>query len=717
MVEYFWPDAEDRRLIGRRVSRLDGPAKVTGRAKYTYDLHPPGMLVGRIVHCPHAHARVKSVDVSAAEKVPGVRAVKVLQGPGSEIRWALDEVVYLAAENEQAAEDAVRAVRVEYEVLPHFVAEEDLDAAPEANPGEEETVGDPDAALGSAAARSRGFYGLPVIAHNCLEAHGQVCEWTEDGESLTAWCSTQAVSGLVPQYAEGLGIPASNVRVRCEYMGGGFGSKFSADRWGVECAKLAKEAGAPVKLMLERDAELTIAGDRPSAWAEVEVAAAEDGTLTGWASKSWGSGGLGGSGSPPLPYVFQVPNRRHRHLSVPTHTASSRAWRAPNHPQGCLITMVALDDLAAKLGLDPLDFFRKNLSLTGNLAEVYAQELEIADGLMGWRKRWRPRGERVKGPVQRGLGLSLHTWGGRGHRSNCDVTIHPDGTAEARISTQDLGTGTRTVIAMVLAETLGLPLDRVKVHIGDSRFPTSGGSGGSTTVGGISSSTRRAAQNALALVFEKAAPQLEATPGDLEAVDGTVRVKDDPSRAMPWRRALALFGHTPVTASGANPGPGELTNSGVGGVQMADVSVDVDTGVVKVHKMVAVQDCGLVIDLKTAESQVYGGLIMGISYALCEEKVLDPVTGRMLNTDFESYKLAGIGDVGELVVHMMTGPGYDERGVIGLGEPPVISPGAAISNAVANALGVRVPVLPLTPQNVLNALESAATASAAREDA
>jgi xanthine dehydrogenase YagR molybdenum-binding subunit len=161
-----------------------------------------------------------------------------------------------------------------------------------------------------------------------------------------------------------------------------------------------------------------------------------------------------------------------------------------------------------------------------------------------------------------------------------------------------------------------------------------------------------------------------------------------------------------VTATGANPGEGELTTSGAGGVQMADVTVDVETGVVKVNKLVAVQDCGLIIDLKTAESQVYGGLIMGVSYALSEEKVVDPVTGITLNVDFESYKMAGIADVGELVVHMMTGPGYDERGVIGLGEPPVISPGAAIGNAVANAIGVRVPYLPLTPRRVLDALDA-----------
>lgn len=707
MVDYSWPAAKDRKLIGQRISRLDGPAKVTGTAKYTYDLRFPGMLYARFVRCPHAHARITRIDTSAAESMAGVKAVQVIQKEGTEIQWALDEIVAVAAVSEQTAEDAVRAVKVEYEVLPHFVTEESLADATNAGktkPAQEEVVGDPDAAMAAATVKIKGTYGMPVIAHNCLESHGQVTMW--EGDQLTAWCSTQAVSAVAQQLAEGLGIPASSVRVRTEYMGGGFGSKFSADRWGVVGAELARKAGAPVKLMLERDAELTVAGDRPSAYAEIEAGADADGKITAWRSKSWGSGGPGGSGSPPIPYVFQVPNRRHQHTSVPTHKASARAWRAPGHPQGCYLSLSALDDLAAALKMSPLDFILKNQDILGNLSKTYVEELEVADKLMGWRERWRPRGA-SPGPVRTGLGLSLHTWGGRGHRSNCDVTVHPDGTAEARMCTQDLGTGTRTVIAIVLAETLGLPLEAVKVHIGDSKFPASGGSGGSTTVGGISSSTRRAAKNALVQVFEKAAPKLGVTPDRLEAVDGVIRVQGEPGKSLTWRQAL---GTNPVNASGSNPGAeGEppLTNSGAGGVQMAEVTVDEETGVVKVEKMVAVQDCGLIIDLKTAESQVYGSLIMGVSYALSEEKVTDPLTGTMLNVDFESYRLAGIGDVGELVVHMMTGPGYDERGVIGLGEPPVISPGAAIANAVANALGVRVPTLPLTPQRVLDALDAA----------
>jgi xanthine dehydrogenase YagR molybdenum-binding subunit len=707
-----WPKAEERRLIGQRISRLDGPAKSTGTAKYTYDLNRPGLLYARVLRCPHAHAKVTKLDMAPAESMPGVRAVRVIQGVGTEIQWALDEVAVVAAVSDDIAQDAVRAIAVEYEVLPHFVSEEQLDKAPATKPGEEQTAGDPAAAMTAAAVRVAGTYGMPVISHNCLEAHGQVCEWTGKDE-MTAWCSTQALSALPPQFAERLGIPAANVRVITQYMGGGFGSKFSADRWGIECAELARQAGAPVKLMLDRAAELTVAGDRPSAFADIEVGATDDGTLTAWTSKSWGSGGLGSAGDPPLPYVFQIPNRRHRHTAVPTNTASSRAWRAPNHPQGCYLTMSALDDLAAKLAMDPYDLFVKNLSITGKLADVYKQELEIAEQLMGWKARWHQRGAGEPGTVKRGLGLSLHTWGGRGHRSNCEITLQPDGQVELKMATQDLGTGTRTAVGIVCADTLGLPLEAVKVSIGDSRYPTSGGSGGSTTIGGVSAATRRAALNARALLFEKAAPKLDTTADQLEAVDGTLRVKGSPDRKLTWKQAMALFGHTPVTATGANPGPGELTGSGVGGVQMAEVSVDVETGVVKMQKMVAVQDCGLIIDLKTAESQVYGALIMGISGALSEEKVIDPVTGRMLNVDFESYRMAGIGDVGELVVHMMTGPGFDERGPIGLGEPPMVSPGAAIANAVANAVGVRVPFLPLTPRHVLDALYPAEPKGAA----
>jgi xanthine dehydrogenase YagR molybdenum-binding subunit len=781
MPNYAWPAAEQRTLIGKRITRVDSPAKVSGQAKYTYDVHREGMLYGKVLRCPYAHAKVVSVDSSAAEKMPGVKAVHIVQGAGANIHWAGDEIVAVAAVDEPTAEDAIRAVRVTYQQLPYLVSDAEppqgaaqeqgplsmgdiddmldnqvpsqqmvgqiqqygittkadektlqelkADGAPDAvlnairaatvhpeagskpksnyQKAAAQTLGDPDRAFTEAEVVSQGLYGIPVITHCCLESHGSISEWT-DPDHLFTHISTQNVSGIPGQMAEPLKMPATNIRVHQDHIGGGFGSKFSPDRWGIFTAQISRQAGGkPVRIMLERDAELKVAGARPSAYARVKVGAKKDGTIVAWQSDSWGTGGPGGGGMPPIPYVFVVPNQRKEHTAIRNNIGPARAWRAPNHPQAAVLTMCALDDLAAKLNMNPVEFFGKNLSLTKQRENTYREELAIASDLMGWNEKWHPRGQSQSGGVVQGVGLSFHTWGGRGHASDCDLTIHPDGSVDLKMGSQDLGTGTRTCILIVAADTLGIPLDAIQLNIGDTTYPPSGGSGGSTTIGGVTSSTRRAAVDARDALFARVAPALSAQPEQLECMNGTVQVKGDSSKSLSWKEACSKLGAMPVTVRGKNPDTGkppDLTNSGVGGVQMAEVEVDKETGIVKVRKMVAVQDCGLVIDLKTAESQCYGGLIMGISYALFEEKIMDQGTGRMLNPDMEFYRLAGLSDIPELVVHMMTGKGYDERGAIGLGEPPVISPGAAISNAVANAIGVRVPFLPLTPDRVLAAL-------------
>ncbi|HET7150549.1 MAG TPA: molybdopterin cofactor-binding domain-containing protein, partial [Candidatus Acidoferrum sp.] len=437
-------------------------------------------------------------------------------------------------------------------------------------------------------------------------------------------------------------------------------------------------------------------------FANVKVAAKRDGTLVAWDSDTWGTQGPVAEGSPQLPYILEPPNVRDKYTAVLNNIGPARAWRAPNHPQMAAITNCALEDLAAKLNMDPMDFFLKNIDLAGDHAKIYRDEFPIAARLMDWKAKWHPRGQGGSGHVKRGLGLSIHTWGGRGNRSNCQVVIHPDGSVETNIGSQDLGTGTRTVINIVTAETLGLPLDAVKVNLGDNKYPPAGPSGGSTTVSGVSTSTRMAATNALNELLAKVAPSLGTSADKLEAWQGKIQVIGDSSKSIPWKQACAKLGASPVTGMGStNPA---LMSSGVGGVQMSEVEVDTETGIVRMIKHVAVQDCGLVIDVKTAESQVYGACIMGVAYALYEEKIMDQATGRCLNPNMEYYKLAGLGDIGEIVVHMMTGPGYDERGTIGLGEPPVVSPGAAISNAVANAIGARVTQLPLSPDRVLAAL-------------
>lgn len=706
MPKAEWPVAEKRTHIGKSPDRADGPAKATGSAKYSYDINRPGMLWARLVTSPHPRAEVVSIDGSAAERLPGVKAVwKDEAAIGKEVQYVGQIVAAVAATTEEIATEAASLVKVEYKPLEHQVVDTNAELA-KGNPTKKETENF-DEAFGKAEVTHSGNYGVPVITHCCLEPHGQVAE-IRDSE-MYVWPSTQNVSGYADRgLSDAAGVPQNKIHVDCQYMGGGFGSKFNPGKWGTISAQLAKQTGKPVKLMLERDTELMIAGNRPSGFTKIKVGATKDGKLTAFDTEIWGTAGMS-SGPPDLmPYVFdKIPNTRLTVKRIPTNRGSAAAWRAPRHPQNCFLTMAALADTAAVLKMDELEFFTKNLDLTAR-PEIYRDELEIAARMIGYKEKAHLRGDPRTGPIKRGLGASLHTWGGLGHDSECDVTINPDGSVEAKIGSQDLGTGTRTVIAQVVADTLGLPLDAVKVEIGKNSLPKSGGSGGSTTIGGISTSSRLAATAALNALCETVASRLGTGAENMEAVGGAIRQVDKPANKIAWKDACRAMGPMPLTKRGTqtrNEGKAKgFTNDGVGGVQIAEVSVDVETGVVTLEELVAVQDCGLIINMKLTESQVFGGLIMGITSALYEEAVYDAKTGRMLNADMEFYRLAGIKDVGKLRVHMMTGKGYDDRGVIGIGEPPVISPAAAISNAVANAIGVRVSNLPHTPDRVITAL-------------
>ena len=418
MADYKWPDAQHRTLIGTRQTRVDGPVKVSGRAKYTYDQNPKGLLAGAILRCPHAHAKIVSVDTSAAEKIPGVKAVQVLQGPGKEIHWAGDEIVALAAINEGIAEDALRAIKVQYDVLPHFVDDltepqvteettgpisldeliarlstpvggqysvsqsqiadavrkrgisfpvtpelvqrlrengvgEDLinalqsakvmpaTAAAPYRKAAAQTQGDPDKAFQSAEITSGGLYGASVITHCCLEAHGVIAHWP-DAEHLETQVSTQNVSGIPDQLAQaltgaGIDISASNIHNQQQHIGGGFGSKFAADRWSLAAAQLSKKAGgAPVKIMLDRRAELEVAGARPSAYAHVKLAAKKDGTITGVGFAILGNGRPAGwkHAAHPVHLHGNSPPAETAHLHRHQHRPHARL-ACTQSPAGC----------------------------------------------------------------------------------------------------------------------------------------------------------------------------------------------------------------------------------------------------------------------------------------------------------------------------------------------------------------------------------------------
>lgn len=702
-MKYPWPAKPV--LLGTKVKRLDGPDKVSGRARYTHDINRPGMIHARIIRSPLPHARITSIDLSEALKAPGVKAAYNVKEPGAQVMYQGDIVAALAADTEERAKDAARLVKVVYEPLPHFANEEqamDPDAPAvfmggNVRPGTTTEVLDVEAGFKQSAHIIEATYYTHVITHVCLESHSIVAEW--EGDKLTAWCSTQGCYSSQGNLATGLNIPAANIRVICQYMGGGFGSKLQAGAEAVIGAKLAQMAKAPVKLLLDRKEEHLDTGNRPSAGAKVKAGVTADGTLTSYQADSWGTGGAGqGIGQLPIPYIYNFPNRKILRKDVFINSGTQRPMRAPGHPQACFLTEVLMDELADRVKMDPVEFRIKN-SPAQVPSAMYRSYLPEGAKLFGWDKR-HATGDPTPGPIKTGFGCSVHTWGGGGSGTLAHCDIFADGTVVMKCGTQDIGTGTRTIVALVTAETLGLPLNAVRAEIGDTNYPRSGGSGGSTTAPSAMPAIRLTAAKALEALFVKVAPVLGVQADTLVASNGRIHVKDNPTKGLAWKDACKVLGADTIAADHMwEAGFSGVTSSGA---QFTEVTVDIETGIVKVKRVLAIQDCGLVVDRLTCESQVYGGVISSMNFALYEDRILDRVTGQMVNPNMEMYLLAGMSDIPKIDIVLKDMP---ERGVIGVGEPPTVSLSAAIANAVRNATGATVRSLPLHPHKILAALE------------
>lgn len=353
-----------------------------------------------------------------------------------------------------------------------------------------------------------------------------------------------------------------------------------------------------------------------------------------------------------------------------------------------------MDDLAAKLGIDPLEFRLKN-----DPNPVRQAEYRLGAERIRWERR-QQMGSRTPGVVKRGLGVASAIWGGGGGAgSRPTVRIEPDGSVEVRLGTQDLGTGTRTLVAAVVAEELGLDVKQVRALIGDTDYGYSGASGGSTTAASVAPAVKMAAMGARERLLATVSSHLQANPADLVFAEGKVFVRDNPDKSLTWKQACALLGREGIEVQGEwNP---NLQGSGVAGCQFAEVEVDTETGKVRVVKIVAIQDCGLVVNRLAVESQIYGGVVQGLAMALHEQRLYDAQTGRMLNADLENYKLPGSLDIPDIEAIVYDNP---TGRVSGVGEPPVIPTAAAIANAVFHAIGKRISTLPITPARVLEAL-------------
>ena len=728
-------------VIGKSFPRPNGRAKVTGATRFTVDVALPGMIFARVLRSPLPHARVRSIDASAAPHAPGVRAMLPIATPdepaGATLRYIGAPVAAVAAVSMAAAEAALRLIKVEYEALP-FVTDMNAARNPSAPLVHDETTapaghpsGFPAAAnlplngnvRGPAVARrgdvGQGFaeadvtvegeYGTQVQTHCCMEPHAIVADWRADG--LTVYMSTQFTTGVRHELAEEFGLPLNKVRVIVDAMGGGFGSKSSLGNYGRIAVELSRRAEAPVKLFLEREEEQMDAGNRPGTWQRLRIGAKRDGALTAISLVSYGTAGVGlgaGVGSN-AEALYSCPNFEGAQHDVFINAGPGCAMRAPGNTPGAFGLEQTIDDLAEKLGLDPL-LLRDRIDPSA----VRREERRIGAERIGWHRRHKPGAD--PGAMKRGLGVAQSLWGANVQlNSSCEVRLMRDGSVEVLSSVQDIGTGITTVLAQTVAETLGLQPDDVTVRIGDTEFPPGPPSYGSRTTASITPPARVAAWRVQRQLFRETALSLNAAADDLVMREGKIAIRTDPSRSISFRDAASRLRNDRISAVATRSddyagfrrrmGDAALALQDLGGVQFAEVTVDTETGIVRVDRVVAVQDCGRPMNPRQIESQVHGGVLMGLSYALFEDRILDAHTGRMVNPNLEQYKLVGPRETPDIdVIVLENYQGQSATDAYGIAEPANIATAPAIANAVYNAIGIRLRNLPMTPAAVLTAL-------------
>ena len=742
----------DLAVVGKPIPRVGGRAMVTGAACYTVDVKLPGMLIARILRSPHPHARILSVSASAAERYPGVRAVVTAMGTPAAVRGvtatpaAFPPALYVgaslaavAAMTRSIADEALRLIEVKYEVLP-FVVDMDearrreapsvFEGAGQQAEGGGAAPGPPQVGNVRGPATANSFFGGPrgnieqgfreagvivegefrtqVQTHCCLEPHAVVADWRADG--LTLYISTQDTAGVRRDVAAAFGLPREKVRVITEFMGGGFGSKLGIGDYVIFAVELSRKASAPVSLIFDREEEQLASGNRPGTWQHLRIGARRDGTLTAISLLSYGTAGIAaGAGVGNIAQaMYDCPNFEMAQYDVFVNAGPGCAMRAPGNVQGAFALEQSVDELAEKLGIDPIAL-RDRIDPSAARRE----ERRIGAAHFGWSRRRLPAAD--AGPVKRGIGMAQSFWPGIVQTSaSCEVRLQRDGLVEVRSSVQDIGTGIRTVLAQVVAEELGLRPEDISVRIGDTNFPLGPSSGGSKTTGSITPAARKAAYQVRQTLFAEVAPELGVPPEELIVGHGRIFLRANPAHGIGFRQAAGRLKNNVISAvadRGDNYGgfrvtsPMSIARENLGGVQFAEVSVDTETGIVRVARVVAVHDCGRPMNPRQIESQIHGGVLMGVSFALYEDRILDRQSGRMLNADLEHYKLAGPCEMPSIDVFLIENyQAISATDACGVAEPATIATAAAVANAVYNAVGVRMRNLPMRPASILDVL-------------
>ncbi len=735
-------------VVGKPLPRVDAYERVSGTAVYPSDVVLPGMLYCAILRCPHPHARVKQVDTTAAEALPGVRAVIGPDTPEADLPWFFrdaktalfprtcrfegEPVAAAAAETPYQAWDAAGAVQVDYEVMPYVADERRAleSGSPRVHEGGNKlktdtySRGDVEKGFSEADVVLEQHYRTEAEVHTPLELHGCVANW--DGDELTVWESTQGVYAVQSKIAGILGLPLSKVRVIGHYLGGGFGSKLRTSRYSIIAAVLARKTGRPVKAFVPREATYLTMGNRPPSNMTLKAGVKNDGTLTALKFSCLGTGGAYPAGGTSLVdwqirELYLCPNVSTECTDVYINAGPARPFRAPGHPQCSWALEQMMDALAGAIKMDPVGLRLKNVPAysqgrSGNppyTTTGLSQCLSEGARKFGWEKaRRRTAAKNPDSPIKRGVGMAASIWfvGGGGPPSTVIVKLFSDNSASLNMGASDIGTGTKTIMAMVAAEELGLEPEMIRIEhadTGTTQYATP--SGGSKTVPTEAPAVRDAAIQVKRQLLKMAAEEMNLPVEDLRYRGEKIVSRSQPEKEIRITDIEGLQKRGVVMGVGhRGPNPENKTVNPFC-VQFCEVEVDTNTGEMRILRFLSTNESGRVMNRLSFDSQVIGGVTMGIGLAATEMRILDTArTGKMVNRNWHDYKLPTSLDVpADIVSAPIEMPDAEANitGAKGLGEPVTIPTAAAVANAVYDATGMRILDSPINPLTLCSVLE------------
>ncbi len=728
--------------IGQPIDRVDGRLKVTGRAKYAAEFAVPGAVHAVLVQSTIGAGAITGIDIEAARSMPGVLAIitpqnapklavkdgtQTVRAPllqDMEIAFNGQHVGVVVAGTLEQANAAAALVRVQYRssepvtsmdvaLGQAYVPKSFRNGARSAD----SQRGDPDLSFSSGAAKVEATYITPMEHHNPMEPHATIAKW--DGDSLTVWTATQGISGAQTSLAAQFGIEPSNVRVICPYVGGGFGCKGSTWPPATLAAMAAKVVGKPVKLSLTRAQMFTSNGYRPRTVQKLRFSADAHGHLVAMRHDGFSQMSMPTLGEFAEPMglatemLYDCPNVAVTHRLVATNASLPTYMRAPGLASGNFALESAIDELAVALGMDPLEFRLRNYAETEPheskpfaskaLRACYQQGAEA----FGWARRTHEPRSMRDGNTLIGWGMATSTYPTHRMPASTRVRLGANGTALVQAGTQDLGTGTYTVMSQIAADTLGMDVHRVQFELGDSTFPHAPVSGGSMTVSSVGPAVLAACQAAREKLFDLALSdqRLGWQGTDRGALRLENQVITGPQGRVPVAELLARNKQDFVEATSSVKAGDEEKQYAMHafGAQFAEVRIDADLGEIRVSRFVGAFDGGRVINAKTAHSQLLGGIVFGLGMALFEETHVDGETGRIVNANVAEYLMPVNADVPDIQAILVSNEELTSNplGAKGIGELPMVGVAAAVANAVYHATGVRVRKLPIRIEDVL----------------